>query len=101
MTNTELDTFIDRWISNSAVGAFTNRRLNTVLKQLVTGGVTDTFDSIADFRQAITDRRAAGTDWFMRARMRDTSFIYEYFPPEEVGGQGVVNWTASQKNFNI
>lgn len=35
MTNQELIDFINQWISNSAINAFTNRRLNTVLLEIV------------------------------------------------------------------
>lgn len=92
MTPTESKAFINQWVRNSAVDAFTNLRLNTILLQLVTGGITDTFDNLAAFRQAILDNRAANQDWYMRARVLDTRFIYEYFPDT-----GTINWTASQQ----
>ena len=100
MTPTESKAFINQWIRNSAVDAFTNSRLNTILLQLVTGGITDTFDNLAAFRQAILDNRAANQDWYMRARMDDTDDIYEYWPPRgEYPGR--INQTASQLEETI
>lgn len=95
MTNDELNTFINRYFG-SAVDAFTNARMKTVLLRMVTGGITDSFDNYAAFRAAILANRVEGNDWYMRARMRDTSYIYEYFPDT-----GTINWTASQQTDTI
>lgn len=91
MTPAELDAFIDRWM-NSAIDAFTNRRIITVLKNLSTSGITDTFATYDQFEERILANRAAGRDWYIRARVNATGYIYEYFPDTQE-----INWTASQK----
>lgn len=96
MTPDELESFANTWIRNSANDAFTNLRLNTVILNLIRSGVTDTFDNYASFRTAILNNRVAGHDWFMRARVNDTGYIYEYFPDTRS-----INWTASQFNEKI
>lgn len=92
MNNEELISFIDEYIRNSSIHAFQNLRLNTILKNLVTSGVTDSFDNLNAFKAAILANREDGKDYYMRARMLDTSYIYEYFPDT-----GTINWTASQQ----
>lgn len=54
MTQDELIVFIDKWIRNSAVDAFTNMRLNTILKQLTTGSGVVVFDSYESFETLYT-----------------------------------------------
>jgi hypothetical protein len=98
MTPTELEAFINRYFG-SAVDAFTNVRMKTVLLSLTVSGVTDQFTTYAAFEAKILANRAAGQDWYMRALDKSTSFIYEYFPFGD--GTGQINWTASQKQKNI
>lgn len=53
MTNAELISFINTWIRNGAVDAFTNLRLNTVLLAIVNGGMTNTYATYEDFQAAV------------------------------------------------
>lgn len=98
MTTDETIAFINRYFG-SAVDAFTNARMKTVLLSLAVSGVTDQFTTYADFEAQILANRLAGNDWYMRALDKSTSFIYEYFPYGD--GTGQINWTASQKIKNI
>lgn len=54
MTNTELIAFINRWVRNSAIDAFTNERLNTVLQALINGALTNNYATYEDFAAAVT-----------------------------------------------
>ena len=96
MTNEELQIFINTWVRNSAVDAFTNLRLNTVLLQLVTGGITDTFDTYDDMKARIASNKADDRDWYMRAVVLTSPVgdnrIFEYLP-----ALNQIFWTASQK----
>lgn len=96
MTQEQLISFIDTYIRNSAYEAFTNLRLNTALRSLATGGITNTYETYAEFESAILANREKGEDWYIRARINSTSFIYEYFPDTKE-----INWTASQKYKSI
>jgi len=98
MTKEELISFINTYVRNSAIDAFTNDRLNTILLGLAIGGVTDHFDTYAEFKTAIATGRTAGQDWYIKAlivndeRTGGKNFIYEYFPAPV----NAINWTASQ-----
>lgn len=96
MTPAELDAFIDAYIRNSAITAFTDLRLNTILHALVTGGITDSFDTYDLFKAAIAANKVAGEDYFMRAFVKSSregqDNIFEYIP-----SQNFIMWTASQK----
>jgi hypothetical protein len=98
MTPTEQEAFINRYFG-SAVDAFTNARMKTVLLSLTASGLTDTFASYSDFEAQILISREEGRDWYMRVRDAATGYIYEYFPNGD--GTGIINWTASQfyKNY--
>lgn len=54
MTPEELDQFIDRWFG-SAVDAFTNARMKTVLLMLSTGSLVSTVATGIEFQQLIMD----------------------------------------------
>ena len=92
MSNAALETFIKTYVRNSAIDSFYANRMQTILLQLLMGGVTDTFDTYDQFEAAILTNREGNKDWYMRARVNATGFIYEYFPDT-----GEINWTASQK----
>lgn len=52
MTPTELNAFIERYMG-SAVDAFTNARMKTVLLSLLSAGVTNAYATSEDFQAAI------------------------------------------------
>lgn len=54
MTNAELISFINQWVRNSAIDAFNDTRLNTVLLALVNGALTNNYATYEDFAAAIT-----------------------------------------------
>lgn len=55
MTKQELISFIDAFVRNSANDSFTGLRLNTILKNVVAGGIADDYASGEEFEQAIAD----------------------------------------------
>lgn len=54
MTNAELISFINQWVRNSAIDAFNDTRLNTVLLALVNGALTNNYATYEDFAAAVT-----------------------------------------------
>lgn len=95
MTNEELKAFIDAYVRNSAIEAFRDLRLNTVLNALLTGGVTDSFETYADFKEAIEENKAE-RNYYMRAFVKRSPAgndrIFEYIP-----ARNAIFWTASQE----
>lgn len=53
MTPEEQKQYINTWVRNSAVDAFTNLRLNTILLALLASGVPGKYATSADFDAAI------------------------------------------------
>lgn len=96
-TVVELIAYIDEYVRNSAIDSFQNLRMNTILKQLVFTGYTDTsYANLNELKTAWRADKAAGINMYRRAKVQDTGYIYEYDPKD-----GYINWTASYRSEKL